>query len=130
MTPQDAATAAPPPSYLGRRVRSFSHAFRGIGYMVATQPHARLHILAVGLVVTGGRVLSIDASDWMILALTCGFVLAMEAVNTAIEHLCDVVCRTWSADVRKAKDVAAGAVLIAAIVAVTVGLLIVAKHVI
>lgn len=64
----------------------------------------------------------------MALALTCGLVLALEAVNTAMEHLCDVVCPTWSEDVRRAKDVAAGAVLLAALAAAIVGLLVTVKH--
>lgn len=129
MTVQDAAACAAQLSYLGRRLRSFGHALRGVRHMVATQPHARLHILAVAMVVAGGWLLSIDVADWMIVSLACGLVLAMEALNTAIEHLCDVVCPTWNEDVRKAKDVAAGGVLIAAIAAATVGLLILVKHV-
>ncbi|MBB3951929.1 diacylglycerol kinase family protein [Aureimonas jatrophae] len=127
MIPLDRETAAAPASYLGRRLRSFGHALHGIGHMVATQPHARLHLLAAGLVVAGGWALSIDATDWMVVVLACGLVLAMEAVNTAVEHLCDVVCPTWSEDVRRAKDVAAGAVLIAAIAAAVVGLLVLTK---
>lgn len=125
------ASAKPAPharSYLAKRIRSFGHAFSGIGYMVATQPHARLHFLAVAIVCGAGWWLSIPLSDWAILALVCGMVLATEAINTAMEHLCDVVCPAWNEDVRRTKDVAAGAVLISAIVAGIVGILVVAKN--
>lgn len=115
-------------SYLQKRIRSFGHAFAGIGYMVATQPHARLHLLAISLVVGAGWSLSIALSDWLIVTLACGLVLALEAVNTAMEHLCDVVCPAWSDDVRRTKDVAAGAVLIAAVAAAAVAVLVVAKN--
>ncbi|WP_202814406.1 diacylglycerol kinase family protein [Aureimonas sp. AU40] len=133
-TPDLGKTTSPAPALTAlqaiwrKRIGSFGHAFSGIGYMVATQPHARFHLLAVAVVAPVGWSLSITVADWMILALACGFVLAMEAVNTAMEHLCDVVCPAWSESVRRTKDVAAGAVLLAAVTAAIVGLLVVAKN--
>ena len=118
----------PSPSYLRRRLRSFGHALSGIGHLLATQPHARIHLAAVAGVIAAGWALRIDTGEWMALTLACGLVLALEAANTAMEHLCDVVCPTWSEDVRRAKDVAAGAVLLAAGAALIVGLLVVLKH--
>ncbi len=118
----------PSPSYVMRRLHSFGHALSGIGHMLATQAHARIHLAAVAGVIAAGWALRIDAGDWMAIALACGLVLALEAVNTAMEHLCDVVCPTWSEDVRRAKDVAAGAVLLAAGAALIVGFLVVFKH--
>lgn len=115
-------------SYLARRVRSFGHALSGIGFMVSTQPHARLHVLATLIVGGTGWWLSISLSDWMMIAIVCGMVLAAEAINTAMEHLCDVVCPAWNENVRRTKDVAAGAVLISAATAAIVGLLIVVRN--
>ena len=95
--------------------------------MVATQPHARIHLAAVAVVVGTGLRLAIPIEDWIAVTLASALVLAAEAFNTAFEHLCDVVSPQWSEDVRRAKDVAAGAVLLAAVAAAIVGGLVVAK---
>jgi len=116
-------------SALRRRIASFGHAGAGIAHMVATQPHARIHLAAVAVVVGTGLRLAIPIEDWIAVTLASALVLAAEAINTAFEHLCDVVSPQWSEDVRRAKDVAAGAVLLAAVAAAIVGGLVVAKAV-
>lgn len=88
--------------------------------MIRTEYNARAHLLAAALVVTAGLVLGIDRFEWMILTLTIGAVLSLEAVNTAIEALCDVVSPEHHPEIGRAKDLAAGAVLIAALAALVI----------
>ena len=99
---------------LGARIRSFGHAFRGLGEMLRGEVHARVHALATCVVVVVGLVLRVSREEWLALVLAIALVWVAEAVNTALEALCDVVAPAPHPGIRRAKDVAAGAVLIAA----------------
>lgn len=109
---------------IGERARSFRHAFAGIWVMLRTQHNAWLHAVATIVVVGAGLAVGLDGADWRWLVLTIVMVWVAEAMNTAFEHLCDVVSPDFHASVKVAKDVAAGAVLICAIGAVVMGWLI------
>ena len=100
--------------------RTFAHAFRGIGSMLRTERNARFHLSSAIVVVAGGLALDLPRIEWMILVLTMAAVFALEAMNTAFEALCDVVSPDHHEGIGRAKDVAAGAVLIAAIAAVVI----------
>ena len=104
--------------------RTFGHAFRGLGFMFRTELNARFHLSSAIVVIAVGLALGLPRIEWMILALTMGAVLALEAVNTAIEAICDVVSPEPDEAIGRAKDVAAGAVLIAAITAVVIAILV------
>ena len=104
-----------------RIARGFGFALRGIGTLVKTQANARFHALATLGVVAAGCVKGFDASAWAILFLAIGLVWVAEGLNTAIEFLADATVPEYHPLIEKAKDVAAGAVLIAAIVAIAVG---------
>jgi diacylglycerol kinase (ATP) len=109
---------------LAGRLKSFRHAFAGIGSMLRTQHNAWLHLAATVAAIAAGLILHISANDWRWLVVAVVLVWVSEAVNTAFEHLCDVVSPDFHASVKLSKDIAAGAVLIAAIGAVVLGLLI------
>lgn len=111
-------------SVLGRRVQSFGFAFKGLVQLFRSQANARIHALAALLVVAVGLFLDLSARDWALLVFAIGFVLALEAVNTAIEALADRVAPDPHPLVARCKDAAAAAVLIAALGASVVGLLI------
>ena len=113
---------------VGERARSFRHAFAGIWVMLRTQHNAWLHAVATIAVVGAGLAVGLDGADWRWLVLTIVMVWVAEAMNTAFEHLCDVVSPDFHASVKVAKDVAAGAVLICAIGAVVMGWLIFGPH--
>jgi diacylglycerol kinase (ATP) len=101
---------------------SFRDAFRGIRYVVRTQRNAQIQS-AIGLVtLVAAAVLKLPIAEWGILAVTMAVVLAVEALNTALEEIVNVVSPELSEPARIAKDVAAGAVLLVAIGAVAVGL--------
>ena len=102
----------------------FEHAFAGIWHVVRTQRNARIHLCVTMLVIVGGAWLGLGATEWAILALTIGMVLAAEAFNTAVENVVDLVTLEDHPLAGVAKDAGAAAVLLTAIVAVVVGLLI------
>ncbi len=110
------------------RGKSFACALRGIAVLLRTQTNARIHLLATVLVVAAGFVFRISRGEWVQLAFAIGIVWIAEAVNTAIEALADRITRENDDAIRRAKDVAAGAVLLAAITAAIIGLLILGPH--
>jgi diacylglycerol kinase (ATP) len=110
------------------RLRSFVYAGRGIRTMLQTQHNAWLHSLATLGVVAAGLWFGLTRLEWFVLVLAVVSVWMAESFNTAFEFLCDVASPDFHPLVEKAKDVAAGAVLIAALGSVVIGLLIFAPH--
>ena len=106
------------------RIRSFQYAIRGIGLMIQSQHNAWLHALATIAVVCTGYLFNIHMNDWCWLVLALMAVWTAEAMNTALEFLADVASPEFHPRVEKAKDVAAGAVLLSAIGSVIIGLLV------
>lgn len=107
-----------------KRLLSFKYAGQGIWTLFSTQPNARIHLFILVMVVAAGFWFSISTMEWLILVLTFGIVLIAEGFNTALEFLTDLVSPDPHPLAGKAKDVAAGAVLIAALTAVIVGMII------
>ena len=109
------------PGFLHARLKSFADAGRGIVLLVRTQPNARIHLLATVLVIAAGIGFRIPSGEWCLLALAMAMVWAAEGANAAIEHLADRISREHDDLIGRAKDIAAGAVLLAAIAAAAVG---------
>lgn len=110
-----------PRSYFQRRRESFRHAANGVRILVATQPHARIHLAAAAAVALAAWLLDASALEWCALLLAIALVWASEAINTAIEFTVDLASPEHHPLAGKAKDAAAGAVLLAAILAALVG---------
>lgn len=110
------------------RVRSFRCAIKGVGVMIATQHNAWLHAAATLLVIVLGCYLRLSNTEWCLLVLAVMSVWTSEALNTAFEFLTDVASPEFHPLAEKAKDIAAGAVLIAAIGSVVIGVLIFGPH--
>ncbi|MGC4072133.1 MAG: diacylglycerol kinase family protein [Nibricoccus sp.] len=106
------------------RLKSFGHALRGGVMMLKTQPNARIHLAATLAVVAAGVGWRISSGEWALVLLACGLVWLTEALNTALEFLADEVSRERREGIKRAKDVAAFAVLIAAFVAVGIGVVV------
>ncbi len=87
-----------------------------------TQPNFRIHLVIAALAVLLALVLHLSPAEFGLLALTIGLVLSLEALNSALEALCDVASPTYHPLVKMAKDVSAAGVLVAALSAVLVGL--------
>ena len=110
--------------------QSFANAFRGIAYALKHERNMKIHLFATVAVITLAFVLEVSRGEFAVLVLTCALVMSLELVNTAIERLADKVSPEYSLIVKAAKDCAAGAVLIAAIAAVVIGVLILSESII
>ena len=109
------------PGFLRHERLSFGYAFQGVAYCWRTQPHLRIHA-SVALVVIGlGLFLRITAAEWAPLLAMIALVAALEMVNTVVEVVVDMVTTDYHPGAKVAKDVAAGAVLVAALGAAVVG---------
>jgi len=109
---------------LKKRAASFRYAFRGLIDLFKSQVNARIHGAAVLAVVLAGFYFQISRTEWIAVTLCILLVFSLEAMNTAIEYLTDLVSPDFHPLAGKAKDVAAAAVLLAAFGAVLVGLII------
>lgn len=95
------------------RWHSFVCAVHGLVYTLRTQRNTRIELAAVAVVIAAGFWLHIGPTDWALLALTVGMILALEAVNSAVEALVDLVSPDHHELARVAKDCAAAAMLFA-----------------
>lgn len=106
------------------RLRSFGNAFRGWWYVVRTQRNAWLHVVIAGVAFALAAWLHLDTISWALIVLTTAIVFAAEFLNTAIEAVVDLASPQKHPLAKVGKDVGAGAVLIAALAAVVVGVLV------
>ena len=106
---------------LHARLRSFGYAASGVAFMLRSQHNAWVHLAATIAVICAGLSVGLKAEDWKWLVLTVIAVWTAETMNTAFEFVCDVVSPQFHHQVEKAKDIAAGAVLISATGAVCMG---------
>lgn len=111
-------------TFITSRIAAFGHAFRGWGFALRTQQNAWIHSFIAILVIVVGLWLGLPARDWAVLVLTIAMVFTAEFINTAIEAVVDLASPAKHPLAKVGKDVGAGAVLIAALAAVIVGLLI------
>jgi len=113
---------------ISSRTQSVRYALDGLSFVLRSEHNARIHVGAAMFVGAIGLLLNINASDWLILILAIISVWFAETINTAFEYLCDVVSPEKNESVRKAKDIAAGAVLITALGAVVIGAIVLAPN--
>ena len=104
--------------------KTFGYAFEGILTGIRKERNMRIHTAAMILVVFFGTVLGLSATEWCICLVLFGLVMALELVNTAVEAVVDLVTKERKPLAKIAKDTAAGAVLIAAIMAAVSGCII------
>lgn len=109
---------------LRRFVNSFGYAAKGIADLFAHHRNAQVHLAVTIAVIFAGVKLHLSAWEWVAVTGCIGIVIALEAINTAIEYVCDLVAPDFHPLAGKAKDMAAGAVLWAAIAAVVIGMFI------
>ena len=103
---------------------SFRYATAGIVSVIRRERNMKIHLAVTALVIIFGFVLGITRTEWLICIGLFGLVMALEAVNTAVESAVDLVTEEKRPMAKLAKDAAAGAVLIAAICAAVIGLII------
>ena len=112
------------PFSLVERARSFRYAFSGLAELLRSQRNARVHLFASLLVVIVGLSLGVTRMEWCALLLAMMLIWIAEALNTALEFLCNLVSPDFHPLIKKSKDVAAASVLISAAGAVVIGVLI------
>ena len=106
------------------RFRSLAYAAAGCAYMLRRQTNIRIILAATVVVIAVGLWLRIDAIEWALLVLAIGIVWLAEFINAALEAAVNLASEGFHPMAKVAKDVAAGAVLIAALAAAIIGLLI------
>ena len=111
-------------TFITSRIAAFGHAFRGWGYVLRTQHNAWIHSVVAVAVVAMGLWLGLSPSNWAIIVITIAMVFTAEFINTAIEAVVDLASPVHHPLAKVGKDVGAGAVLVAALAGVVIGLLI------
>jgi len=111
-----------------KRAKSFTHAGKGVVVFLKTTPNAWIQLLIFLIALSLGIYFHITSTEWMFLVLAAGFVFAAEAFNTAIEIDIDLTSPEFHPYARDTKDVAAGAVLIASVTALIIGVVIFGKY--
>ena len=112
------------PSSLSSRVSSMRFAISGILQFFREEPNARIHFVANCLVFLTAHCLRLSGREWIALIMAAGIVWICEIFNTAIERIMDHLSPEYHESVGFIKDLAAGAVLISAIIAALTGLII------
>lgn len=104
-------------------LKSFGFAFSGIISVIKEERNIKIHIVAALIVIALAFYFHFSRNDWLILLLIITIVISLELVNSSIEAVVDLASPELHPLAKKAKDVAAGAVLVAAIVSVIIGVL-------
>lgn len=115
---------AVPFSFIKGRLKSFTYAWNGIVQFFKTEKNAQVHFVAVVVVIAVSILLKISNTETIAIVVSIAFVWITEMINTAIEKTMDFISTTKNDSIKLIKDVAAGAVLIAAIAAFVIGCII------
>ena len=102
-------------------LHSFANAWNGIAVCFVEERNIKIHCFAAVMVLIFGRILHISVTEWCICFVLFGLIMGLELVNTAVESVVDLVTDEWKPMAKRAKDCAAGAVLIASIWAAVTG---------
>ncbi|MGG0716448.1 diacylglycerol kinase family protein [Robertmurraya massiliosenegalensis] len=105
-------------------LQSFYYAYDGIKHTLVTERNMRIHMFISMLVIALGLILKITSLEWMFILFAVGGVISLELINTAIERLVDLATSEYHPLAKQAKDIAAGAVLVYALLSVIIGLMI------
>ncbi len=110
------------------RIRSFRFAGEGIFSFILKEHNAMLHFMATVAVITLGVLTGLSLGEWLAILLSIGLVWVAEMFNTCIEKLIDFIAPGYHQQIKFIKDVAAGAVLVAAVIALAIGLIVFIPH--
>lgn len=106
---------------LRKRGDSFSHALRGLIYLVKNEHNARIHVAILVIAIVIGVLLKITPAEWIAIAIVSGMVLISELVNSAIENLADIIEPEWNSRIKLIKDYSAAAVLVSSVISAITG---------
>ncbi|MBQ2093016.1 MAG: diacylglycerol kinase family protein [Ruminococcus sp.] len=106
-----------------KQLKSFGCAIKGFFGAVCSEGHLRFHLVAAVYVLVFSSFYNFTAAQWAVLIILIALVIAAELVNTAIEDTCDAVTTEQNEHIRRAKDMAAGAVLVLSIAAAAIAVI-------
>ena len=123
---RDRSHLSPPPAPAGAPtlLDSFNYAFEGIIHVLRTQRNLRIHFVIAIVVIGAAAALGVARDELIALLIVIAFVLVAEMINSAIEGAIEVSTTSFDPNAKLAKDIAAGAVLIATVTAIAVGYLV------
>ncbi|MEO8713100.1 MAG: diacylglycerol kinase family protein [Parafilimonas sp.] len=104
--------------------KTFITAFNGIRYFFKTERNGKIQACVAALVILAGLYFRLSSIEWIFILLCIGAVLGLEMINSALEHICNLVHKEYHPVIKTIKDVSAGAVLLVSIISVLVGLII------
>jgi diacylglycerol kinase len=107
-----------------RFFRSVGFALNGLLHLIRHERNFQIHVVAFISVCSAGFFFGITSSEWLVILLISALVMGLEAINTAIEHICDLYSTETHAGIKKIKDISAGAVLIAAVFAICIAVVV------
>jgi len=107
-----------------RFFRSVGFALNGLLQLIRHERNFQIHVVAFIGVLALGLFLGIASLEWLVIFLISALVMGLEAINTAIENLCDLYSTVANEHIKKIKDIAAGAVLIAAVFALCIAVVV------
>jgi len=111
-------------AFFSTRKKSFEYAFSGIRYVIRTQRNAWIHLAVTAVVFLVGVLLKLGTVEWALIAVSVALVWVAECINTSIEAFVDLTSPNEHPLAKTSKDVGAAAVLIAAFIAVIIGILV------
>jgi len=111
-------------------LKSQGYARNGVKLIFRNERNFRIDIVVAVLVVIAGFLFKISHTDWIAISLVISMVFTAEVLNSAIEALCDTVSQDFKVNIKYAKDVSAGAVLISALVSIITGLIVFLPYII
>lgn len=111
-------------SFITGRLKSVGYAFKGALKLISTEHSVMVQFSLAIIMIIAGFYFDIDRYEWMMQILAFGLVLGIESLNTAVEKIADFVHPEFHDKIGFIKDIAAGAVLFAALAAIAIGLLI------
>lgn len=101
--------------FLRKRINSFGYAFKGIATFFKEEAHPKIHVLAIFVISLMGYWLALSGTEWCLILICFAIVVVAEAFNSALERLVDLASPEYHPLAGKAKDIAAGAVLLGVI---------------
>jgi diacylglycerol kinase (ATP) len=111
-------------SFLINRLKSVGYAFKGMLVLIKTEASIKIQLFIAIAVTIAGFYFEISTTEWMVQVAIIGLVISMEGMNTSVEYIADFIHPDHHPKIGLIKDVAAGAVFIASIVAVIIACII------
>ncbi len=112
------------------QLRSFIVAFQGLKELFCSQRNFRFHIFASFIALVCCFFFEVKPHEWIAVLFLIAMILSVEALNTSIEYICDMISPEYHPLIKKIKDVAAAAVLLCAIISVVIGCIIFIPYII